>query len=260
MAVIENIDLERSPLVTLAGEVDSFGSGRVTDVLAELFESGCAMPRVDMAGVSFIDTAGLMALLKWSQQFRDNEGALEVISINPLVRRLFDLAGLSHIIDNSEEHSIPPPLERQPITDCMASTGDWEVSSFTLPAKLDCCKTARDRIERTMARLPFTREEKADVKLAVGEAISNAIRHGCGEKPWERVNIRCLATIHKLVVEISDPGSGFDPEVVFNEPAPSSLPEGKMGINFMRKCMDEVTFDFTVGTTVILVKYIQERN
>ena len=254
MAVIDDLDRRRSPLVTLAGEVDFMGSRQVTDVLTELLQSGWASPRVDLAGVSFMDSAGLLAVLDWCQQFRENEGDFEVVSVNPLVRRLFEVAGHNDIIHSSEERSVPPPHPRQPITDCLATAGDWEVRSFSVAARLDSCKIVRDRISQTMAGMPFSSDEQCEVRLAVGEAISNAVRHGCSERPWETVTVRSLATANKLVVEISDTGPGFDPHAV--TPPDSDLPEGNMGIRCMQECMDEVSFDFSAGTTVRLVKLV----
>jgi len=256
VAVIEDVGIRRAPLVTLAGEVDSCGSGHVEEVLAELLESGCGSPRVDLAEVSFMDTAGLLAILRWCEQFREKERDFEVVSINPLVRRLFEIAGYSDIIHRSEERSLPPPPQRQPITDCLAIAEDWEIRSFSVAARLESCKIVRDRIAQMAARMPFSKAEQADIKLAVGEAAANAIRHGSAERPQQAVAVRCLATRRKLVVEISDAGPGFDPHAVPSASADDGIWEGSMGIDCMRQCMDEVTFRFDEGTTVRLVKFV----
>jgi serine/threonine-protein kinase RsbW len=256
VAVIEDVDIKHSPLVKLTGDVDSAGSENMADVLMELHQSGCAAPRFDLSEVSFMDSAGLMAVIQWCRQFQDKEGDLEVVSVNPLVRRLFEIAGYTHVIHGSEERSIQPPPVRHPITDCMASTADWEIRSFSVPARLDSCKIVRDRISQTMVAMSFSEEDKCDVKLAVGEAISNAIRHGACEKPWETVTVRTLATAHKLVVEITDPGDGFNLNEATNSSLDTGLPEGNMGIKCMQHCMDEVSFHFSPGTTVRLIKTI----
>jgi serine/threonine-protein kinase RsbW len=89
--------------------------------------------------------------------------------------------------------------------------------------------------------------------LAVGEAASNAVRHGCRGNEELKVGVECSTDGRSLVVEIRDPGSGFDPEAV---PAPfeGELREGGMGIHFMRLMMDEVAYDFGEGTKVRLMK------
>lgn len=258
MAVIDNVDIRHSPIVTLLGEVDSSGCGHVTNVLGELLESGCESPKMDLAGVRFMDSAGLFEVLNWCRQFKDTRGGVEVVSINPLVKRLFEVAGCSDIINQSEERSVPPYHARQPITDCLAAAGGWEIRSFSVAGRLDSCKIVRDRIARTTALMQFTPEEKSDIKLAAGEAISNAIRYGCSEDPLERVSIRTLATPQKLIVEMTDNGPGFDPDNVTAISPATDLPEGGMGIKCMRQCMDEVTFDFSNGTTVRMTKIIRD--
>lgn len=258
MAVIEDVsDACRPPFVRLAGELDSLGSERVKDVLGELLESGCSSPQLDMAGISFMDSAGLVTVLRWCQEFQDSQCGLEVVSINPIVKRLFELAGRADIIHSSEEHDLPSLPERRPIMDCSAAAGDWEMCSFTVAAILGSCKVVRDRVVRIAEHMPFCAEERGDVRIAVGEAISNAIRHGCLEKPSERVAIRCVATCAQLVVEISDHGPGFSPDGIEEAPACHGLPEGNMGIACMRNCVDEVSFHFDHGTTIRLVKIVR---
>jgi len=56
------------------------------------------------------------------------------------------------------------------------------------------------------------------------------------------------------VVEITDPGPGFDPGTV-PTPLAGELREGGMGIHFMRLTMDDVRYRFDDrGTTVRLQK------
>ena len=57
-----------------------------------------------------------------------------------------------------------------------------------------------------------------------------------------------------MVVEISDCGCGFDPELV-TPPKPGELAESGMGIMLMRGSMDVVEFEFGRGTTVRMVKH-----
>lgn len=259
MAVINDIDIRRSPLVTLTGEVDQTGSGRVTDVLEELLQSGCERARVDLAGVSSMDTDGLLAVLKSCEQFQRKEGSFEVVSINPLVKQLFETTGRMDVIHSSEEHAPPPPLTRQPVTDCLAIAGDMEVRSFSVKATLESCKVVRDRVAQSIAAIPFTDDERADVKLAVGEAITNAIRHGCEEQAGEMVTVRLFATGQKLVIEIFDTGKGFDPAQTAIRDDEWTLTEGNMGLRFMQQFMDEVSFDFSPGgTTIKLVKHVTQ--
>lgn len=132
------------------------------------------------------------------------------------------------------------------------------LDTFAVSAQLESCKIVRDRISTGIAELPLTDNQRADIKMAVGEAISNAIRHGCKFRDSETITVRCTTATNKLVIEITDPGIGFDPRKISEYSIPEVLPEGGMGIICMRRCMDEVSFDFCSGTTVRLVKLIAQ--
>jgi serine/threonine-protein kinase RsbW len=249
----QDVDIEHSSLVRLAGEVDMSGCEAVTDVMSGLLEWGCASPRVDLAGVRFMDTSGLRTVLEWREEFHRNDLNFEVVSVNPAVKRLFESAGLSEVICQSEECCEPVAVEREPITDCAAVVGDWAIRSFSVAATLRSCKTVRDRVDEIAAGIPFSVEERGDIKVAVGEAMTNAVRHG-SRSDVDRVSIQCMASNNALVVEVSDGGPGFDLGNAAGVTEPGTMIEGGMGITCMRRSVDEVTFHFGHGTTVTLVK------
>ncbi|MEN6521463.1 MAG: ATP-binding protein [Armatimonadota bacterium] len=50
-----------------------------------------------------------------------------------------------------------------------------------------------------------------ELLLAVGEAVSNACRHGCDGKPLPvHLSVSWDANTREVTVEVCDPGSGFD--------------------------------------------------
>lgn len=256
IAIIEELDIRQAPVVTLSGEVDERSCARVAEVLYELYESGYPSPNVDMAGVSSIDHGGLEGLLHWCSEFHRGEDTFKIVSVNPHVRQVFETVGHMQAIEKLEDSGLPVTEKpsRQPITNCTAVAGNLEIMSFTVPARLESCKLVRDTISQAMSGMSFSDEDRCDAKLAVGEAITNAIKHGCEENPSETVTVRCLATNHRLVIEISDNGGGFDIVEVLSSPMNPEEREGGMGIRCMQHCMDEVSFDFDAGTTVRLVK------
>ncbi len=242
------------PIVRLAGEVDMTGCERVSDVLSEVLGAGSTCPRVDLAGVSFMDTTGLRSLLDWRERFIMRNCSLEVVSINPLVRKVFEVAGQTEIIHKSAEFSPPIVSDAHPITDCAAVTEDRAIASFTVSASLRYGKIVRNRVAEMGGLGLFSDEELADLKLAVGEALTNAVRHGSC-LPSATVAVRCITSSDKLTVEISDEGPGFDPDCVLQAHSGGEPLEHGRGITFMKTMVDEVLFDFSRGTTVTLVKY-----
>jgi serine/threonine-protein kinase RsbW len=104
----------------------------------------------------------------------------------------------------------------------------------SIRADLDRLKEARDFAARAAAEFGLGAEALYDVKLAVSEAVTNAIRHG-SRSPDDPVRIVATEESGALVFEVLDTGS-FVPRVVRR----GDLPEGGRGLEFMRVLMDEV--------------------
>ena len=118
----------------------------------------------------------------------------------------------------------------------------------------DSAAIARKRISDAIELLSVCAADKQDIILAVGEAITNAIRHGCGCDPSLEVCVKCNAGPDRVVVCIVDPGKGFDPGSV-PPPETASMVGGGMGIYIMRELMDKVEYNFDGCTKLTLVKH-----
>jgi anti-sigma regulatory factor (Ser/Thr protein kinase) len=127
-----------------------------------------------------------------------------------------------------------------------------ERREHAIKAELDRLKEARDFAERAAAEFGFDEDGRYQVKLAVSEAVTNAIEHG-SESPADAVRIAVGEESCALVFEIVDRGR-FVPRVSRHGEAPS----GGRGLEFMRLMMDEVDLDPSrEGTRVRLVKRLQ---
>jgi anti-sigma regulatory factor (Ser/Thr protein kinase) len=98
----------------------------------------------------------------------------------------------------------------------------------------------------------FSESEVADIRLAAGEALSNAVEHGRGSRS-SGFSVACSYDSEALVVEVRDNGAGFphpkvDPPVI----GPDDRGRG-FGIFLMRKLMDDVSFARN-GTAVRMVR------
>lgn len=101
-----------------------------------------------------------------------------------------------------------------------------------------------------------------DLKLAVSEACTNAIEaHGAIDAE-ERVLVLCEEDDDRLVVQIDDRGSGFDPALLPEHP-PVTDPERLnyergLGIPLIRTLVDEVDFQPSqAGTSVRMVMFCE---
>lgn len=103
----------------------------------------------------------------------------------------------------------------------------------------------------------FTVAEVDEVKLAVSEAVTNAVIHGYGGEPDHLVRLEIALENGVLTVVVSDQGCGIADLQLAMQPAVSSDPE-RMGLGFcfMESHMDTLQVDSAPGrgTRVTMTK------
>lgn len=237
------------PGVTITGEIDYGNRDRFREALQNLADRGFTDVEVDLSGVDFIDSSGISILLEYAKLFNRNGGKLTFAAFSPVVYRTLFGCGLTDIfgIKGNTGSDMNDPFSH--------NNSRWLVSSFRVPSGLTSPSVIRDRISQLVEDLALSEAEVADIRLAVGEAATNAVKYGC-KTCDDQVSILCSADSAELVIEITDPGPGFDPKGV-PEPVFHSLPPGGMGIALMKLVMDDVKFVFGTGTTVRMVKRLR---
>ena len=124
-------------------------------------------------------------------------------------------------------------------------TFKWE---HLIRADVGLLKEARDFAERAAAEFGLTADERYACKLAMSEAVTNAIQHGSAS-PHDEIRLVAGVEGDALVLEILDTGR-FRPRVRRGD-----MPESGRGLEFIRLMMDEVDLRPSVGgTRVRLVK------
>lgn len=100
------------------------------------------------------------------------------------------------------------------------------------------------------------------VQLSVDEACTNIIKHAYASKNDGKITIRCRLASGKLVVELMDWGSPFDPTALPPPDTESGLHErkiGGLGVFFIGKFMDEVSYRRCDDMNLLtLAKYIKK--
>lgn len=241
------------PIVRLCGEVDFHSKDQVCEVFDRLFEDGHSCIHADLTDLFYIDSSGLSALVGCAVKATKTGGSIKLLGVNDRVSRLLTLCGAAPFFASPETDMA---LNYSPNSNA-PSQSFWHVSDFSLPSVPGAAAVARGRLSEVIRSLPLSLADGQDVLLAAGEALANAIKHGCKCDPDQRINVRCVAGPGKLAIDIIDTGLGFDPSLVAL-PTPHSLTEGGMGIYVMRELMDEVSFSFADGNTKVqLVKYIR---
>jgi len=116
---------------------------------------------------------------------------------------------------------------------------------------------ARVMIASLAAQLDTTLNDLEEIKVAVSEAVSNAIIHGYQNKPTGIVSIEAKIINGLLEIIIEDCGIGIEDIEQAMTPAFSTDPD-RMGLGFvfMKSFMDDVNVfsDIGKGTKVVLQK------
>ena len=101
----------------------------------------------------------------------------------------------------------------------------------------------KQAILRELERCQFGESAQFAIKLALEEALTNAVKHGNQCDPDKPVTVRYAVTQEKAVIIVRDEGCGFEPEDIPDPTTPDRLPhpDGR-GIMLMRAYMDEVAY------------------
>lgn len=91
-------------------------------------------------------------------------------------------------------------------------------------------------------------------KLALEEALVNAVKHGNRMDPAKHVTVRYDVNAERFLIQVCDEGDGFDPDAVPDPTAPENIerPCGR-GILLMRRFMSVVAYD-KYGNRVVMTK------
>jgi anti-sigma regulatory factor (Ser/Thr protein kinase) len=122
----------------------------------------------------------------------------------------------------------------------------------SITADLARLKEARDFAERAAVDVGLPSDVCYQIKLALSEAVTNAIQHG-SSSPHDPVRIVVTEEPGALAFEVVDTGR-FVPRVTRR----GDMPESGRGLEFMRLLMDEVElYPGDAGTRLRLVKRLQ---
>lgn len=147
-------------------------------------------------------------------------------------------------------------MPEQPITRC-----EFEASKLvlrldmTVAATFEEVRALIDKIMETVTDMGCGANKEDDVRLAVDEALMNALVHGCKEDPAKTIQC-CVACDDErgILIIVRDPGPGFDPASI---PSPivgkNLFAERGRGIFLINQMADEVKFER--GGTEIRIRF-----
>ncbi len=239
----------------MSGEVNYETAPRIREAFERLIQEGSLRIALDCSSVDFIDSSGIGAIVHEAQVLKKAGGFVTLQSANRQFVHALQVSGFAQLV-GLEGNTPAIRSAVRPSASASEGSSRWQKLRFCIPLAADTDGSVRKRVTELAQSMPFTQDEVDDIRLAVGEAVSNAVRHGCRDRHLDKLTVCCTGDAEKLVIEIHNPGEPFDPGAI-PDPEPDSLREGGMGIFFMKTAMHDVRYGFDeTGTTVTMVKYM----
>lgn len=243
----------RACVVRLSGDVDIAVVPELRKSLGGALESGCANVVLDLTEVVYADSSALGLLVWLDHRLRPAGGRLVLAGANPDVARILELSGLvavAGVITMSS--SIASALEGLDLP-AIAVDPLW-TREFEVAADVDRLAETREAVCATLEPLGFPESALFDVKVALGEALANAIRHGSPQDGTGRILVQVSAYVDRVVAEVMDNGPGFDG--TSRDSDDLYAPSGR-GVMFMNALMDRVEYGASPlgGTLVRMTKH-----
>ncbi len=124
-----------------------------------------------------------------------------------------------------------------------------QIVELEVPSAPEYVSIVRQAVEGIARRMDFDELQIDDLKLAVGEACTNAVKHGCSNDDFRHIAIRCMVMNDGLSVEVrNDIADCKRPRVPAH---PDITRECGYGLYLIRKLMDEVDIVWDHETAVV---------
>lgn len=249
---IERQEDRRACVVHLAGDIDVAVVPGLQSALEQVIGTGCENIVLDLARVTYADSSALSLLVWLDRRLQSYAGKAILAGANKDVSRILELTGLlSATACLDEERDLDAAVACFDIVESDLVV-EW-TRSLDMNADVDELAGVRDQVYEMISTLDFSESALFDIKVAVGEALANAIRHGSPSDGGVGIHVDVTAYADRVAVSVTDSGRGFDGDHVCSD---DLYAVGGRGVMFMRALMDQVSFcpSDEGGTEVNLVK------
>lgn len=90
-------------IVKLSGEVDAYTAPELREMLIPLIEKENAEVLVDLSDIAYMDSTGLGIFIAGLKSSKKYNSTFKLSGLTPRVRRLFEITGLTDIMDLEEK-------------------------------------------------------------------------------------------------------------------------------------------------------------
>lgn len=236
-------------VLVLAGSIDAVTAPKLSEVVDVAADGGIRDFVFDCTEVEYVDSSALGLLISVDHRVRPSGGSVTLLGVAPSVMRIIELAGMLDVVpslsvlhDDSE-----PGAGEEALPDLV------ECARFYIDRMPENLSHMRDRVVDLVSDAGIDEGALFDLKVAFGEALSNALSHGRGPDGSVDVTVAVERFTGGVRISVSDSGNGYDGST--ESPSDPLSLRGR-GVRFMRALVDEVAFERRPegGTVVRLVK------
>jgi anti-anti-sigma factor len=189
---------DNTVVIEVSGEIDHATAERVAHAFDRASDNAATDVVLDLARVTFVDSAGLRALVGIERRARARTTALRVNSPPEHVRAVFRLSGVELLL--------------QKITDPDGESGEFEFSQ-RVTLELQVSDTAPRQARTEVREAIAGRLSQSDSEVAVlitSELVTNAVVHP-KHREGGSVGLSIGCDEGRVRVEVADTGEGFAP-------------------------------------------------
>lgn len=133
--------------------------------------------------------------------------------------------------------------------------GGTDPMRFVIPSDLERGREVQEAILRACREVGFDEDAFFAVKLALDEAVTNAIKHGNKLDPRKQVEVMAVVTTQRAQIEVRDEGPGFDRRRVPDPTAEENLDKcSGRGLLLIEAYMSSVSWSED-GRTICMTKH-----
>jgi serine/threonine-protein kinase RsbW len=232
--------------IVLIGSMDHFSIAPLQQRIDHISQSLTRNVVINLCQVDYLDSAGIYLILAGYRNLKAVNKTLQlIVQIDSHPCRTLMSAKIDQILEISVSSEEMELLHRRTWDTAGPGPG---VRRFTRVSNPDSLAEIRASIKDYCLSLGFPDMVTQDLQVAVSEAITNALVHGCPDETY-LVDARWMVQDDFLVIQVRDYGPGF--EVPRDPIMPGPSPLHGRGIPLMRMAADELIYQVNLPGTLV---------
>lgn len=247
---------ESSVVIRFSGSISYESTNTIVEKINTVLLQHPMKVVVDFREVDMIDSSGIRALLQGRKLCEEAGADFELSEVSEYAARIITMSGLAKAFglnlagnqyfesSNCDEHDLP-------------ETG-WNTREYVVASDASLISVLREAVNEAAVEAGASGDILCDIQIAVGEALTNAYRHGSPKKGVSKIALRYMTCSKAVIIEIQDEGIPFNPNNLA-VPDPNQMKDHGMGIYLMRNAMDIVEFSTNCpGNKVRMIKWLND--